>query len=99
MIYRYSKIQFDAAVKFLSAHNSFYLGQDKNIGTALSSHIKSLVNSEQPWLATMGFTISKSLESEDDAPEEWWIEINIDPAVSSEERFQDGDIFDSSKVN
>lgn len=73
------------------------MGRTEEIITILNKLITKLVNSESNclWVSTIGLYISRSLESSEDEPELWMIEINVDPAVSCDE----DEYFDSSNLN
>ena len=93
----YSKSQLEAAVRFISAHNDSFTGQEEHIRNSLLDAAKRLVNQfpDSNWLSTMGFHVSASIddiESMDSDENEVFIEFWVDPALGTK-NWNDGDYF------
>lgn len=88
--FQYSKLQFEDVVKFISDNNEFFKGRDGDIRSALLSSIRELA--EEPnvsYIGTLGFTVMKSLEEDNDGSEFWFMEILVDPGLGNPKRYEE----------
>lgn len=80
----YSKIQLEAAVKFLAASNPYFYNQDSYIRSSIIDHINELtINNESNFGGTMGYTLilDRSFEDIHNDINKVYIDILVDPSV------------------
>lgn len=84
----YIKSQLEAAVKFISANNKHFNGQDDAIREAMLDSAKNLVKNfpDNSWTSTMGYHVllqTREVESVDSDSNEAFVEFWVDPGLSS----------------
>jgi hypothetical protein len=86
----YSKAELEAAVKFLSKHNTSFLGKDEEIRQTILDYINKLSTDVDRWMiGTMGFVIlaEREFEGINSDKNTIYYEILINPAVSKEREY------------
>lgn len=92
----YSKTQLEATVDFIAANNKSFIGRHSYIRESLLSHMIELA-SKYPdcyYIGTMGYLISGDVLSQEDIESDInlvMFDISVDPSLSSDNRWSDGD--------
>lgn len=89
--YQYCITQFNKVVEFITTHNECFLGKTQHVSDSLKGIMNDLLYTDDNncwYMGTMGFIVLKSLESLEGEPDEWYLEILVDPAVSSSDELE-----------
>lgn len=92
VIFKYSKIQFDDAVKFISINNKNFHGKVKYIQDSILDAMRNVAGKfpETSWESTMGFTVYSEFLADEDLDNNnnlVFITILVDPSLKKDDAF------------
>lgn len=84
----YSKEQLDAAVEFISTHNSYFLGKKDYIRESILKSMRRIAKDPEQWInGTMGYVLwgEREFEGMNNDENTVHFDISVNPALDCEE--------------